>query len=195
MAKLELRLNPDNTDARTHQSIAKVASRKTAINDPKVRIIHFLRAASGRASIALGAFYLHLAATHAGENFTKHSYRVKQATIRYSALWTIALCVRSIFDEEGSHPTRLNAKTLVKASDPVRQQVAEFWAQRDAQKRPDAQLALAFIARLLERAAIPIKEAAKSGCVLTRRIALIKAVRIGRLRTFHWAITNMLASI
>jgi hypothetical protein len=176
MAQIELRLNPDGTARTTRQSIRNVVERASSIEDPKVRIIQFLRAASGRASIGLGAFYLYLAANHSDGVTTKHSDAVKRATIRYSALWTIALCVRSIFDDQTPHSTRLNAKTLVNASATMREQVAEYWAQNGSLKIADARHALAFVTGLLKRAAIPLKEANKSDCVLTRRIALIKAL-------------------
>src|SRR5882762_2090253 len=179
MAKIYLRSSGSRSHVETHRSLDKTAYPAVAISDRKTRAILFLRAASGRASIGLAAFYMYLAATEADLDAPTpiHADEVRRATLRYSALWTVALCVRSIFDDEADSATRLNAKSVVNLSDVGREQVAQYWAEKKAARAlADARLAIRFVVRLLERGAVSIRGACKSHYTLIRRIALVKAL-------------------
>jgi len=112
-------------------------------------------------------------------------------TLHYSGLWTAALCIRSIFDHEADSPRKLNAKSVAGSTPRVREQIADYWTTKNTAK-VDARLAVAFIARFLARTAVPVNQACKSDCILTRRIALIKAFAdrgVAHLSLHHFEFT------
>lgn len=174
---LILRTPVSNSDVETLARMERVAIPPPALDmKPPTRAIHFLRAASGRASISLPAFYIFLgaeASTDAQRKSWTHPQLVKHYTLRFSAIGTIALCTRSIFDHKLK--SGLYAKSVTKLSPKDFQKVSEYWANGDSTKEEDARRALVFVQSLLARCAVGINDAKKSSCILTRRVALLKA--------------------
>lgn len=174
--KLRLSFPISTSDVDTLESIERVASPPPSIDEPSTRAVLFLRAASGRASICLSAFYLFLGAESTTADQRKewtYKQKVKHYTLRFSAIGTIALSARAIFDSTSKDG--LNAKMVTKLSSKDSEKVFSYWSNNDPSKVHDAQLALSFVQKVLTRCAIPINEAKRSECILTRRVALMKA--------------------
>lgn len=175
MAKLELRFRLSKSDSQTLARVQKVAVPPPTPDDPSTRAIHFLRGASGRASICLSAFYLFLGAEASTEEQRRdwtHVQRVKHYTVRFAAIGTLALCIRAIFD---SGKVGLGPKTVVTLSPKAFEKVAAYWANGNLRKEQEARCALTLVQKVFSRCAVSISEAKKSRCILTRRVALLKA--------------------
>lgn len=173
MAKLELRFRFSTSDEDTLARIERVAKRSGSITEPHVRAILYLRAASARADLCHANFYLYVGATISSEAEIRSwipSHRVRQYAIRYSAINTIALGIRSIYDDAKN--SDLNAKRVVSLSDFDLEKVVSYYGGK-GDTQPGLRLAL--IQRVLARGAVSINAAASSSCVLARRIALMKA--------------------
>lgn len=173
--KLTLTFPLSTADTDTLEQIERVAIPPVSIDEASTRAILFMRAAAGRASLCLSAFYLFLGAESSTDEQRKewpYPHTVRHYTLRYSAMGTIALAARSIFDhgKDGLH-----AKMVTKLSSKDMEEVATYWARNDPNRLPDARLALAFVQSVLARCAIPIKEANRSKCILAKRVACLKA--------------------
>lgn len=173
--KLTLSFQLSTSDAETLEQIGRVAVKPLSIDEASTRAILFMRAAAGRASLCLSAFYLFLGAESSTDEQRKewpYPHTVRHYTLRYSAMGTIALAARAIFDhgKDGLH-----AKMVTKLSAKDMEEVAAYWAHNDPSRLPDARLALAFVQSVLARCAISIKEANQSKCILARRVACLKA--------------------
>lgn len=157
--------------------INKITRKQDPIPSRSDRGILFLRAASGRATLALSAFYLFLAAelsTEEEQHKWTYAQRVKHSTLRFSSINTIALATRTIFDH--SSKNELCAKAVIDANKADFNKMVTYWANRNDRKYSDAEDALCFVKELLEQCAIPISAAKKSPFVLARRIAFMKAL-------------------
>jgi hypothetical protein len=165
--------SPEETLAR----IEKISKSPEHIGEPSARALLYLRAASGRASLALSAFYLFLVAEASTDEERKawtYAQQVIHTTVRFSAISTVALCVRAIFDH--SRRDALCAKLVTGLSKANFAKVAAYWGKRNNRDAADAEAALHFIKDVLERGAIPMSIAKKSECVLARRVAFMKAL-------------------
>jgi hypothetical protein len=180
MAKLVLQMPVSKSDVETLARIERVAKPPPALDsDPSTRAILFLRAAAGRASLCLPAFYVFLGAEASTDEQKKnwsHAQFVKRYALRFSAIGTIALCARAIFDHHAvASSGELYAKNVTTLSAKDVEKVSAYWANGDVRKEEDARLGLAFVRKTLTRCAININDAKKSGCILTRRVGLLKA--------------------
>lgn len=174
---LTLKFPVSNSPAETLERINKITKSPAPISERSTKAILFLRAASGRATLSLSAFYLFLAAQLSTDSDRKawaYSQRVKHYTLRFSSVNTIALSARTIFDH--SSKNELCAKTILSANKSDLQKIASFWSNRTGREYSDAEEALLFVKDILEQCAIPINSAKKSPYVLARRIAFMKAL-------------------
>jgi len=173
--KLVLNFPLSTSDKETLARIEKVAKPAERVENPVNRAVLYLRAASGRCSIALSAFYVFLAAeasTPDERKAWKYADQVKHYTLRFSTITTIALCVRAIYDASAND---LCAKTVTGASSSTFSKLAQYWAKKTSRDFNEAELALCFVQDVLARCSIPISAAKKSDCILARRVALMKA--------------------
>lgn len=176
MAKLELRFRFSTSDEDTLARIERAAKRSSSITEPSTRAVLFLRGACGRAALCHSNFYLYVGATISSENEIRSwipPHRLRHYAIRHSAISTIALGIRSMYDDVRS--SDLNAKRVISLSDVDFAKVVSYWANGEQEKEARARRTLSLIQRVLARGAVSIDAAAKSPCVLTRRIALMKA--------------------
>ncbi|HYP67496.1 MAG TPA: hypothetical protein VEP67_04515 [Thiobacillaceae bacterium] len=177
MAKLVLKFPVSTSDVDTLARIERVAGSPAILDaEPSTRAVLFLRSASGRTGFCLASFYVWLGAEASTDEERKnwtHSQVVKHLSLSFSAIRTIALCARSIFD----HSTKpgLHAKMVTKLSALDVDKVCKYWVPDDSIKEGDARRGLAFVQKALARCAVGINEAKKSNCILTRRVALMKA--------------------
>lgn len=175
MAKIELKIPGSSSDAETRAKLKKVAARPIRLHNRVIQAVQYLRHASGRAAIALSAFYFYFGAVVASERSPKASHIeiVKRQTINYASTWTIALCVRSIFDRHAKG--ELSSKVLLNLNRADYDEVVRYWSERNGANAGDAGLALAFITRMLTRCGVPIGKPETCDCILTRRVALLAA--------------------
>jgi len=173
---LVLNFPVSSADQETLERIERITKPPESITDPVSRALLYLRGASGRASIALPAFYMFMAAEMSTEEERKtwsYSDRVKHYALRFSAITTVALCIRAIYDHVAKDD--LCAKVIMGASDVTFSKVAAYWTKRNNRDGEDARAALEVVQDVLKRCAIPINVAKKSKCILARRIAFLKA--------------------
>lgn len=141
--------------------------------DPHTRIILFLRAVSGRASIALANFYLILGAgtvDRRAEPRPEYDEIVKASSIGYAARTTLSMCCRQIFDHERGE---LSANLLANANPETIARCAAYWSERD-NTEGDAHGALVFLQALFEKCARhPNRLIGDSCSLLEHRIAVV----------------------
>ena len=140
--------------------------------DSRVEAIQFLRGTAARASQVLPALYLALGARSIPEDPNRlHWQSVQAAVIEQSALQTIALACRSIFDDNRGEMT---GKKIARLSDDTLASVAKYWSERSEGSLEDASKALMLLRRLFARCAQPEKILIDQPSLLERRIGLLK---------------------
>ncbi|MGA7539768.1 MAG: hypothetical protein WBW93_13485 [Steroidobacteraceae bacterium] len=136
--------------------------------------IQFLRGAGSRATFMLPAFYMLAGSSYLptvpGEQPLWRSTQV--ASLHFSALQTISLVCRSIFDE--SRKKSLTGKLFAKASDQTLEGIAEHWSNFSDQPIEDALKALTLLRDLFRRCAQPKKSLLDGESLLERRVGLLK---------------------
>jgi hypothetical protein len=175
---LTLNLPLSITDRETLARIERVAKPPASVGNAKTRSILFLRAVAGRASLCLPALYQFLGAAHATpedpdiKRRWTYPSQVEHYMAEFSSLCVIALSLRAIFDHAKGP---LSARTIASLKPEEAQSLAEYWKTKNRSKAEDADAGLEFVCDLLQRCAISIGSAKRSECVLTRRIAMLKA--------------------
>lgn len=138
------------------------------------RSVQFLRGVGSRSTFALSSFYLFLGADiNAANQCTVPAYpgKILQSYLHFSALNTIGLACRKVFDH-GNDP--LTGATFAKHSDVTLREHAEYWAEESKRPVDDAYRALEFLRTLFGTLAKPNTLLLKSDTTLGRRIGLIK---------------------
>jgi hypothetical protein len=94
------------------------------------------------------------------------------ASLNFSALQTISLVCRSIFDE--SRKKNLTGKLFANASDQTVEVIAEHWSNFSGQPVDDAAKALTLLRELFRRCVQPKKSLLQCESLLERRVGLLK---------------------
>jgi hypothetical protein len=137
-----------------------------------IRIIQFLRGVASRAGFVLPAFYTFAGASAiAQEPSIPYSRRVQASAAEQSALATIALACRAIFDASSG---QLSAKYLVKASGSDLTQVARYWADSCGRTEVEAMKALELLREVFARCALSRRALLDKPSLLERRVGLLK---------------------
>lgn len=155
--------------------VAEFKRRNTYIElDDRVAAIQFLRGASARASHLLPALYLVLGAgSRSRETEGGHWKAVQGAILEETALQSIALACRAIFDDSRKQG-RLSGKRIASLSDATLASVAEYWSARSPKSNVDAVKALQLLRKLFARCAQPESILVDQTSLLERRIGLLK---------------------
>jgi hypothetical protein len=159
-----------NLDAR----IAELKRRDQPIKmEPVVEGIQFLRGVGSRASLVLPMFYtLAGATTKVRDPAEQPPWKPTQAaSFEFSALQTISLICRAVFDDSRKG---LTGKRLANASDETLDGIAQHWSQKSKRPIEEASNALKLLRDLFQQCAQPRKTLLVSESLLERRVGLLK---------------------
>ena len=171
MAKLILTIN----DASARRARARGEQLQLRRHTPSPltvpqRIILFLRAAGGRASLALPNFYVFLGAHGIDKKTCSYSDEVKASALGFSARTTISICCRSVFDYERGE---LAPSVLKAANEEHLRECSEYWGRKDPERTTEAYAALTFLRELFRRCARTSNERLKDASLLEARLSTI----------------------
>jgi hypothetical protein len=127
---------------------------------------------ASRASSILPAFYTHLGAVALISDQQTRSYndRVQVEYARFSALTTMSLACRAIFDDA---PKGLTAKSFAQAAPEVIEQVAVRWSRNAKTDVEEPRKALSLLRQLFTHCAHQPRTLLKMSSLLARRVGLL----------------------
>jgi hypothetical protein len=141
--------------------------------DDVTAAIHSLRGTAARASFVLPALYLALGAGSLPKDPARtHWQAVQAAVLEPSALHTIALTCRGVFND--SKTDDLSGRRIARLSDEALASVAKYWSGHSKRSEEEATQALEVLRRLFIRCARPKDVLLDQSSLLERRIGLLK---------------------
>jgi hypothetical protein len=153
--------------------IAELKRRDKPFNlDAVVEGVQFLRGVGSRASEVLPTFYILVGSSTAKAGSEVARWKPTQsATLNRSALRSISLICRSIFDDSRKGMT---GKRFANISDATLGAIAEHWSRFSKRPVEDASKALTLLRGVFQLCAQPRKTLLNSESLLERRIGLLK---------------------
>jgi hypothetical protein len=141
--------------------------------DDTAAAIHSLRGIAARASHVLPQLYLALGAYSLPEDPAREHWRSVQAVaLEQSALQTIAITCRAVFEESKKQP--LSGRRIARLNDQTLASVARYWSAHWNKPEEEATQALRFLRNLFDRCARREDHLLKQSSLLERRIGLLK---------------------
>lgn len=167
------------TDTKEANASADRARRLKATGPPlrmhaKTAIIQFLRGVNSRAQMSLPAFYLFIGSNIEGPDscsVPEYPGTVLTHWMRFSAINTITLCCRMVFDNATGSMT---GSVFAKSSDVILEGVAEYWAKRAARPQAEAMSAIALLRDVFRECAKSNGALLDGATTLGKRIGLLK---------------------
>jgi hypothetical protein len=154
--------------------IAELKRRDQPINmNGLVEGVQFLRGVGARAGLALPMFYNLIGAGTPLQEPSKYPpWKFTQAaSLEFSALQTISLICRAIFDDSRKG---LTGKRFANVSDATLLAIAKYWADTSKRSVPEASRALKLLREVFRQCAQPRKSLLVAPSLLARRVGLLK---------------------
>lgn len=145
-------------------------------SDPVTEGIQFLRGVSSRGSVALPHLYMLIGSStrpKAGGAALPWSGTLS-ASLNFSALQTLSLICRSVFDE--SRKESLTGRRFARAGDETLEGIAKHWSTSSGEPVEDAVKALRLLRDLFDLCAQPRNALLKGTSLLERRVGLLKCL-------------------
>lgn len=142
--------------------------------DHTTQSIHFLRGVQSRAGMTISAFYFFLGAQYANADTSTaddYSLRVAAAYTEFSALNSISLNCRKIFDHK---PAGLTGAAFAKFGSDVRKAHAEYWSEKSGHRLDEVRSALVLLQVLFANGARQIGSLLGQESPLQQRVGLLK---------------------
>ena len=175
MAKLTINLTNPLNDGLRERAQRMVRKAPPLQLDRVTASIHFLRGALSRVGMCLPAYYLLAganAAAREAEVTDDYPFKVAQRHVEFTALSTLTMACRKIFDHAGS--SKLIGGEFAKGSDAILTGHATYWAQSCSASEEDALCALKFLREFFELCSKTSNQLLTGSHALQMRIGLLK---------------------